>query len=75
MMLSPALDRFLTGMEYPALRDDLLREAVREGLEVDDRSLLESLPEQSYGAAWQVRYRLARERAVNAFASRRPLAA
>ncbi|MBO9624981.1 MAG: DUF2795 domain-containing protein [Microbacterium sp.] len=72
---SPALDRFLAGMEYPALRDDLLREAVREGLPADDRALLESLPEQSYSAAWQVRFRLARRTLAEALAPREPVRA
>ncbi|AZH79857.1 MULTISPECIES: DUF2795 domain-containing protein [Microbacterium] len=60
MSLTPTLDRFLAGMEYPATRDDLLREAAREGLGPDDRALLADLPEQSYSAAWHIRYRLAR---------------
>ncbi len=72
---SSALDRFLAGMEYPALRDDLLREAAREGLDADDRAQLESLPEQTYGAAWHVRYRLARQSLADAFAPREPVRA
>lgn len=60
MALTPALDRFLAGMEYPATRDDLLREAAREGLDADDRAVLRALPEQSYSAAWHIRYRVAR---------------
>ncbi|MBN6192050.1 DUF2795 domain-containing protein [Aneurinibacillus sp. BA2021] len=59
MALSPTLDRFLAGMEYPATRDDLLREATRDGLDADDRAVLRTLPEQSYSAAWHIRYRLA----------------
>lgn len=59
MTLSPALDRFLAGMEYPATRDDLLREAAREGLGADDRDTLAALPEQSFSAAWLVRARIA----------------
>ena len=43
---SAALDRFLRGMEYPATRDDLLREAARDGLGSDDRAVLARLPEQ-----------------------------
>ncbi|MFK4850174.1 hypothetical protein ACI3KT_00940 [Microbacterium sp. ZW T6_19] len=75
MLLSPMLDRFLAGMEYPALRDDLLREAAREGLCVEDRALLESLPEQSYSAAWHIRYRLGRAVLADAFEPRQPVAA
>ena len=75
MSHSPALDRFLAGMEYPALRDDLLREAARDGLGPEERALLESLPEQSYSAAWHVRYRLARQSLADAFAPREPVRA
>ena len=60
MMLPSTLDRFLAGMEYPATRDDLLREAVRDGLSIADRTLLEDLPDRSYGARWHVRYALSR---------------
>ncbi|WP_314426984.1 DUF2795 domain-containing protein [uncultured Microbacterium sp.] len=60
MHTSPALDRFLRGMEYPATRDDLLREAARDGLGGDDRAVLAQLPEQSFSAAWHIRYHLAR---------------
>lgn len=72
---SPALDRFLAAMEYPALRDDLVREAVRDGLGPDDRAVLENLPEQSFSAAWQVRYALARRSIAEAFAPREPVPA
>lgn len=51
MTPSTALDRFLANMEYPATRDDLLREARREGVAPDDRDLLSTLPEQSFSAA------------------------
>ncbi|WP_314649903.1 DUF2795 domain-containing protein [uncultured Microbacterium sp.] len=68
MSPSPALDRFLRSMEYPATRDDLLREAARDGLDPDDRALLAALPEQSYSAAWSIRYRLARRSLADAFA-------
>jgi hypothetical protein len=70
MPLSPALDRFLAGMEYPATRDDLLREATRDGLGDDERALLLELPEQNYSAAWHIRYRLARRSLADAFAAR-----
>ncbi|MFS0853891.1 DUF2795 domain-containing protein [Microbacterium sp. 179-I 3D4 NHS] len=77
MSPSPALDRFLTTMEYPATKDDLLREARRDGLGADDRALLADLPEQSYSAAWHIRYRLARRSLADAFApaSASPVAA
>lgn len=60
MPISPALDRFLATMEYPATKDDLLREAARDGLAADDIAVLAELPEQSYSAAWNIRYRMAR---------------
>ena len=66
MPTSPSLDRFLRSMEYPATRDDLLREAARDGLGSDDRALLAALPEQSYSAAWSIRYRLARRTLTDA---------
>ena len=72
MTLSPSFDRFLRGMEYPATRDDLEREAVRDGLGADDRILLSALPDQSYGAAWHVRYALARRALVDALLAPEP---
>ncbi|UWF76807.1 MULTISPECIES: DUF2795 domain-containing protein [Microbacterium] len=60
MSLSPTLDRFLRSMEYPAVKDDLLREAARDGLSAEDTALLELLPEQSFAARWHVRHVLAR---------------
>ena len=70
MPTSPALDRFLADMEYPATKDDLLREAVRDGLDPDDRARLAALPEQSYSAGWSIRYRLAGRSLADAFAPR-----
>lgn len=76
MPTSPALDRFLASMEYPATRDDLLREAARDGLPADDRALLAALPEQSYSAGWSIRYRLSRRSLADALApTRTPVAA
>lgn len=76
MSTSPALDRFLAEMEYPATKDDLLREAARDGLSADDRALLAELPEQSYSAGWSIRFRLARRSMADAFApTRTPIAA
>lgn len=59
MPLSPSLDAFLKSMEYPATKDDLLREARHDGLDAADLSALELLPEQSFSARWHIRYRLA----------------
>jgi hypothetical protein len=61
MTLSAALDRFLTHMEYPATKDDFLREAAREGLDSSDRAQLHELPEQNYNAAWPLRLRLSEQ--------------
>jgi len=33
--IPPTLGRFLADMEYPATKDDLLREARRDGLSID----------------------------------------
>lgn len=68
MHTSAALDRFLRGMEYPATRDDLLREAVREGLDADDRAMLARLSDQSFSAAWHIRYHLTRGAVAEEFA-------
>ena len=54
MSPSPALRRFLTEMEFPATKDDLLREAVRDGLDRDDIAALEQLRGPSYSARWQI---------------------
>lgn len=75
MSPTSTLDRFLLGMEYPATRDDLLREAAREGLDAEDRAALSELPDQSYSAAWHIRYRLARNRVADLFTTTAPAAA
>ena len=54
MSPSPALRRFLAEMEFPATKDDLLREAARDGLDPDDMLALEQLGGQSYSARWQI---------------------
>ncbi len=54
MSPSPALARFLAEMEFPATKDDLLREAVRDGLDRDDIAALEQLRGHSYSARWQI---------------------
>ena len=59
IMVPFAIDRFLRDMEYPATKDDLLREAAREALAERDRQLIRSLPDRTYSAGWQVRRALA----------------
>jgi len=59
MSLSMSLQRFLAGMEFPATKDDLVREAVRDGLDSDDIRMLMQLDHDSYDARWQVRLALA----------------
>nr|WP_314840749.1 DUF2795 domain-containing protein [uncultured Microbacterium sp.] len=74
MFTSSELHRFLAGMEYPATRDDLLREAARDGLAADDRSMLAALPEQSFSAAWHIRAQLAGRALAGEFAAATPSA-
>lgn len=57
--LTPALDRFLTTMEFPAMKDDLIREGRRDGLASADTARLGSLPDRRYDARFQVREALA----------------
>ncbi|MFE6996057.1 hypothetical protein ACFVAE_08890 [Microbacterium sp. NPDC057659] len=57
--LTPALDRFLTTMEFPAMKDDLIREGIRAGLAAEDRARLGRLPEQRYDGRLLVRAALA----------------
>ena len=45
---------FLAGMEYPASKDDLMREAIRAGLPWSDLRSLEALPDRGYQGGWQV---------------------
>lgn len=73
MTIPASLDVFLADMEYPATKDDLLREAVRDGLSPSDRALLEDLPDQNFGARWHIRYFLARTSLADALFGR-PLA-
>lgn len=49
------LERFLTEMEYPATKDDLLREASRDGLLAADIAELGALPDGGYDAGRHVR--------------------
>jgi hypothetical protein len=72
MRITPEMSRFLGGMEYPATKDDLLREAMRDGLGPADVALLEDLPEQSYNAAWNIRYRLGSRALSDAFSAAEP---
>ncbi|REJ05682.1 DUF2795 domain-containing protein [Microbacterium bovistercoris] len=57
--LTPALDRFLTAMEFPAMKDDLIREGARDGLGSEDRARLDSLPEGRYDGRFHVHEALA----------------
>lgn len=75
MSLSPELDRFLLQMEYPATRDDLLREARRDGLRGEDLARLADLPDQSFSAAWRIRYRIARGSLADTLTTREPIPA
>lgn len=54
MSPSPALSRFLAEMEFPATKDDLLREAARDGLDRDDVLALEQLGGHTFSARWQI---------------------
>lgn len=49
-----AVSDFLAGMEYPATKDDLMREAIRARLPWSDLQRLEALPDRSYQGGWQV---------------------
>lgn len=53
------LKDFLAKMEYPATKDDLLREGIRSNLPQDDLQRLESLPEHSYYGSWPITSELA----------------
>ncbi|MEJ1088757.1 DUF2795 domain-containing protein [Microbacterium sp. Mu-80] len=54
MSLSPSIERFLAQMEYPAAKDDLLREATRDGLNPRDVEILRALRDGSYSARREV---------------------
>lgn len=49
------LEHFLAAMEYPATRDDLVREASRDGLALEDVAALRALPDGTYDARCRVR--------------------
>lgn len=54
-------DRFLRDMEYPATRDDLVREGATEGLSWSALRRLSDLPERSYASAHDVRTEMAKQ--------------
>jgi len=72
MPITAEMSQFLAGMEYPATRDDLVREALRDGLGPSDIALIEDLPEQSYNAGWHIRYHLGTRALADAFTSVEP---
>ena len=53
------LECFLAAMEFPATRDDLVREASRDGLGLQEVAALRALPDGSYDARCRVRDALA----------------
>lgn len=59
MKVSGRMNRFLSGMEYPARPEDLVREAQRGGFSDDDVLPLAALNERSYQGAVDVRRALA----------------
>ncbi|WP_172978265.1 DUF2795 domain-containing protein [Microbacterium sp. SYP-A9085] len=58
MHATATLTRFLAEMEYPATKDDLLREGIRADLPWHDLHRLERLPDGGYPSAWLVRHEL-----------------
>jgi hypothetical protein len=42
------IQKFLKGVDYPASKNDLLKNAEREGADEDARAALERLPDQEY---------------------------
>ena len=54
MMISTEMTEFLNSMEYPAHRDDLVREAARDGLQYSDRARLAELTPRSYHGKFDV---------------------
>lgn len=75
MNLSPALNEFLSDMEYPATKDDLVREATREGLIAEEREVLASLPGRSFDSGWDVRLDLLESTVSNRIRRSEPVAA
>lgn len=60
--IASPLDRFLAEMEYPAMTDDLVREASRDGLAADDLATLSALPTGRFDSSFDVRRALAATR-------------
>lgn len=56
---SSGLEHFLTAMEFPATKDDLVREASRDGLDLEELAALRALPDNTYDARCRVRHALA----------------
>ena len=54
MRVSRQMKHFLSNMEYPALPEDLIREALRAGFSDDDVLPLAMLDERSYGGGTEV---------------------
>lgn len=47
---STQVQKVLDGMEYPATKDDVLKQAMENGADKDTITFLESLPEQTYNS-------------------------
>ena len=58
MQISSDLELFLKGMEFPATRDDLVREASHDGVGADDLLALDTLPDVTYDSRSRVRHAL-----------------
>jgi hypothetical protein len=54
MMISNEMTQFLNSMEYPAHRDDLVREAARDGLRSADRARIAEITARSYHGKFDV---------------------
>ena len=54
MMISTEMTEFLNSMEYPAHRDDLVREATRNGLRSADKARLAEITARSYHGKFDV---------------------
>lgn len=54
MMISTEMTEFLGSMEYPAHRDDLVREATRDGLPSADKARLVEMTARSYHGKFDV---------------------
>jgi hypothetical protein len=54
MMISTEMSQFLSSMDYPAHRHDLVREATRDGLNVTDLARLAEVTPRSYSGKLDV---------------------